>query len=387
MSLAKPFLIALLAALALLSSAFAAYRTGDSLLLREAVTEDLYLAGRTVDVLAPIQGDLVAAAQRLRLAAPLSGDLIAAAERLELSAPVADDARLAGRELSLRAAVGGHLVAAGAEIELTGEAGVTDWAWLAGGSLRVDGRVGSLKAAGNRVVIGGTVAGDAEIMAEEVELLPTARIDGDLRVRSHNKPRIARAESVGGRIIVTEPPAAPERPVAPGIAGMLVSVLVLLVTAGALYLLFPGYAHAASAEARAAPVKTPALGLAVLAATPVLVVVLFVTGVGFLLGLAVLALYLTALLLGLVTGLFCAADWGLRRRRPERPGRGRGLLAVTLAVLALAVLQLVPVLGGLAIFLLLLFGLGALTLRLWRAYRAPPAPEPPTGAAPVPTQP
>jgi hypothetical protein len=87
------------------------------------------------------------------------------------------------------------------------------------------------------------------------------------------------------------------------------------------------------------------------------------------LGLITLVLYIVLLLLGYLTGVLFVADAGLQRlRRPEPAGRGWmiGALAATLVVLAL--LRLLPAIGGLTAFVLLLFGLGALTRALWRRY-------------------
>lgn len=369
-------LIRSIAATALMGplAATAAYQTGDLVLVRERLQTDSYLAGRTVEVLAPVDGDLVAAGQRVTLSAPMASDVIAAGETVEIGAPVADDIRAAGRVVRIVDTVGGHVVAAGADVQLGPRAQVADWAWLAGANVLVAGRVGSgLKAAGNRVVIAGTVQGDAEVFAESVELLSGARVSGDLIVRSDEKPSIADGAVVDGRVVVQPLPGREEPGAGSMIGGAVMFGLLLAVTAGAIYLLVPQYAHAAGGEVRTAPLKTLGLGLAVLVGVPLLVLLLIVTGVGAMLGLALLALYVATLVVGFSSGVMIVGDWGLRAVHRSSVRRGLGLLAVVLAAIAVALLWLIPVLGSLLVLLLMLAGIGALTLRLWRHYRVVPA--------------
>lgn len=368
--------IQLIAAAALMGplGATAAYQTGDLVLVRERLQADTYLAGRTIEVLAPVDGDLVAAGQRVTLSGPISSDLIAAGETVEIGAPVGDDIRAAGRIVRIVDSVGGHVVAAGAEVQLGPQSQVADWAWLAGADVLMAGRVGSgLRAAGNRVVIAGTVQGDAEVFAENVELLSGARVTGDLIVRSDNKPSIANGAVVDGRVVVQPLPGRDEPSAGSAVGGVVVFGLLLAVTAGVIYLLFPRYAHTAGGEVRDAPLKALGLGLAILIGVPIVAVLLIMTGVGAMLGLALLALYLATLVVGFSSGVIIVGDWGLRAAHRSSVRRGLGLLAVVVAAIAIALLSLIPVLGGLLVFLLMLAGLGALTLRLWRHYRVVPA--------------
>ena len=75
------------------------------------------------------------------------------------------------------------------------------------------------------------------------------------------------------------------------------------------------------------------------------------------------------LLLGYLTGILFLADTGLRRLRKKKPStRGWTIAAIAVTLVVLTLLRLIPVIGGLAVFALLLFGLGALSHALWRVY-------------------
>jgi predicted permease len=111
------------------------------------------------------------------------------------------------------------------------------------------------------------------------------------------------------------------------------------------------------------------IGVAVLFATPFVVLLLFVTVIGVLVALPLLAWYLVSLLGGFLTGVIFVGDAGLRLMgKDESATRGMRVLSIVVALVALVLIQIIPVLGGLAVFVLFLLGLGALQLQVWRSY-------------------
>jgi hypothetical protein len=73
-ALLKPAaLFVLISAAAALTSA---QQSGESVIIRQGLAKDLYLAARDVRVLAPVEGDLVAAGQSIAIEGEVTGDLI-----------------------------------------------------------------------------------------------------------------------------------------------------------------------------------------------------------------------------------------------------------------------------------------------------------------------
>lgn len=347
-----------------------AQEAGDTVLKRGTIKEDVYLAGGTVDVQATVEGDVVAAGGSVSIAEEVRGDAILAGGNVSVRGRVRDDVRAAGGTVTLDGAIGDDAIVAGGTVTLARSATVGGRAWLAGGNVAIAGRVGrELRAGGGHIVIAGEIRGDAIVAGETIEIRPGAVIRGSLRYASANEAVIDPASKISGGI-VRLPVEAHRGPPRAGVRiGFLAS---LAVTGAVLLLLFPAAVPAAAATIGAAPWKSLGLGLAVLAATPLLILVLFVTLLGAWLALLLLALYLVALLLGYLTGVLWIAEWGLGRTRRAQPATtGWRILAFVLALIALAVLGWVPVLGGLIAFVLLLAGLGALTLRAWGGYAAP----------------
>ncbi|HJX17409.1 MAG TPA: hypothetical protein VJ437_04350 [Acidiferrobacterales bacterium] len=347
----------------------AGQQIGESVIQRGHVQKDVYLIGGSVRVLGQVDGDVSAAGGRVSIEDTVNGDVAAIGGSVDLRARVKDDARITGGDVTVRGTIGDDLLAAGGTVVVAPEARIGGRAWLAGGTLEIAGRVGKgLKAAGGEIVITGEILGDVDLIGENIEIRPGAIIHGQFHYRSPNEARIDPGARLLGAVVqlpLETPPGAKA-----GHAGVRAFMLLsLLVTASVLYLLFPNFSRLTARAVREAPWRVLGIGFAVLASGPLVVILLLVSIVGLWLGLITLVLYFLLLLLGYLTGVLFVADAGLQRlRRPESPGKGWviGALAVTLVVLAL--LRLLPVIGALAAFALLLFGLGALTRALWWRY-------------------
>lgn len=359
----------LLVLLCAVLSPLQAQEAGEAVRIQGVIAEDVYAAGGTVDVLAAVEGDVVVAGGRVVVVERVSGDVTAAGGTVSVRARIGDDARLAGGDIRLSGSVGDDAIAAGGNVTLTPDATVQGRAWFSGGRIEVAGAVGrELKVAGGRIVISGRVGGDAQLTGRSISILDSAVIDGDLVYRSPREADIASGAQIHGRIRY-EPVARPIAALAVTLAGVgLLVLLSLMVTGSAMFLIFPRSIEAASTSIRAEPWKCLGLGLALFSATPLVISALFLTVIGGLPAIVVGALYLILLLAGFLTAAFYVGEFGWRRLgRGEVSGRGRwGSFVIALIVITL--LGLVPLLGTLLLLILMLLGVGALTLGLYRAY-------------------
>lgn len=336
----------------------------DSITRQGVVADDYYAAGGRIDLDADVAGDVVVAGGELRLGHRIAGDLIAAGGRLEISADVADDLRLAGGEIQLAISAGDDLVASGGRIELRPGSAIGGNAWLSGGEIDIGGTIdGNLAAYGGSIRISARVLGDVELEANRIEWLPGASVGGDLRYRSPEAlPERANAD-VGGALEHDNNAAYADRGF-----GLFFSIA-LLVAGITLYLLFPRYTVAAARRIGADPWSCLGLGFVFLVATPFLAALLMLILLGFWIGLALLALYGVALLAGFLLGCFYLGERGARLLRQSVETSGRRLISLAAVLLLLGLVQAVPLLGGLVLLLLMLFGLGAGMIQLRYVYR------------------
>lgn len=355
------------------TSTLLAQDTGETIIKREPIDRDFYAAGQTVHLIGPVNGDVTIAGQRLTVDGAVAGDVISAGETVTINGDVLDDIRAVGRQVQVNGTVGDHMVAAGETITLGPSAKVGSWAWLAGRQVEVLGRVGKeLKVAGQEVTIAGEVGGPVTITAERVRILDAAVIHGPLLVKSPNAPDIAKGAKILGNVKYLPTPEVEHAPVAKLVllAGLMFT-LGLILTGIVYYLLFPRFSVTSARHIGKVPLPSLGLGFLVLLLTPPLILVLFSVGVGFLLGVLLAAAYLLMVVSGGLTSVIFVSDVVLRRLF-NKPGAGKGLTVLVLigTFILFALVQLIPLLGGLAVFLLTVMGIGALQYQFWQQYKA-----------------
>jgi len=343
-----------------------AQEAGEVVIKRGTVEDDMYAAGRRVEVMADVQGDVVAAGKFVSIDQVVAGDVLAAGETVTIRAQVKDDVRAAGRAVTVAGPVAGHVVAAGEIVDIAPAVTIGGWAWLAGREVNMAGKVaGELKVAAQTVIVSGEVGSNVEIMAEEIRIMDGARIGGDLIYRSNREPDIADGAWIAGDTIAGPLPY--EEPEGKG-AGV-VFLIALWVAAVAYFLLFPVFSMAGVDGLRRSPLTALGVGVTGLFAIPFIILLLFITVIGGLVAILLLAGYLVSLLLGLLSGVIFVGDAGLRLAgRAETAGKGIRVLSFAIALAVILLLQLVPVLGTLMMFVVFMGGFSAFHLLLWRTY-------------------
>jgi hypothetical protein len=252
---------------------------------------------------------------------------------------------------------------------------IAGYALLAGGKLDLEGRIeGDLRAAGGRIRLAGIVDGDVDLTGGKITLTPTARVGGKLVYRSRSEIEIPPGAVVEGGI---------ERRRAEGfepsiwtVVGLGIAVwITILLGLGLIGLLLQGavpeLVSGAALSLAVRPWPSLGLGFALLVAVPVASNILLFTIVGI--PLAFLSYALFAVLLA--GALVVVAYWvGLRLARNfawsyEGEGLFRRVLWTLVGILLLGLVGIVPLLGFLIVMVALSFGLGAVTLELWRLTR------------------
>jgi hypothetical protein len=239
------------------------------------------------------------------------------------------------------------------------------------GSVRVLGRVtGDLIAVSAPVRINGPVEGDVVGLAERVVIGPGGRVGGDLRW-ADKQPVITVPGAVDGKTekLDAEDYFTPWGILAAWLGLWLAMSISTLLLGLALLWLAPRSLEAALEMARTQTGQAIAIGLAVFFGLPAVAVLLMITILGLPLGIALLLALLPIYAIGYTTSAF------LLGRAIVRPPTSR-FLAFLAGWGILRAVALVPGLGALAWFGATVFGLGTLTVALWRSRRGPVATAP-----------
>ncbi|MDH3691340.1 MAG: polymer-forming cytoskeletal protein [Gammaproteobacteria bacterium] len=348
-----------------------AQQTGSIVTKYDSVAEDLYLAGGTVQLLTDVSGDAVIAGGSVTVAKRVGSDLLVAGGAVTISGDVGDDVRAAGGTLTVAGNVGGDMVAAAGSVTLGPDATVSGRAWLSGGSVHVAGHItNELRVAAGTVVLTGQVDGDVRLLAESIEMTPTAVITGDLTYSSPNELVAAQGARIDGVINREESDMFPSGHDWGGrIVSAIVFCLSLAVSAMVVSLLFPDFSRSSILLIEHQPLTSLGIGLLVLVVTPIAIVVFCASVLGIPLGMALLALYLVVLLAGFLVALTYVGRIGFKLIGKEsKQSRGSMSLSILAAAGLVLVVSVIPVLGTLALFGMLLLGVGALAAYSYRCY-------------------
>jgi cytoskeletal protein CcmA (bactofilin family) len=417
--------LALLASLLFVSSAWAIEtRGGQNVTIDadEVIEDDLYVGAETVTVEGTVRGDLVAAGGTVRMNGTVEGDIISAGQTVIVNGKVEDDVRIAGQALLIGedAQITDDLIAAGYSLE--SEAGSTVGGELlyggyqallagtVGGNVRggmtafelggevgdnvnveVDG--GGAQPAGGRFAPGAPAV-SVPTVESGLTLTDTARVEGDLRYGSSSRGDIASGAQIGGDVAYEQRPAEEGQPAQTGASAVLLESLrrfVVLILIGLLLVwLAPGLVRSVADTVRNQPllslgwgildyVIVVVAGLLVLAATILLAVVFGLITLGGLIpaiisigvlidAVLVVAFLISVFYLAPVVVGFLGGRMLLGRFQPDRAS-GR-VLPLVIGIVLYVILRAIPILGVVVAVVVVLLGLGALSIWAWRTVRA-----------------
>jgi cytoskeletal protein CcmA (bactofilin family) len=319
-------------------------RTGSDVTIEatETVTDDLYLAGGTINFLGRAQRDVSIAAGEATISGPIGGSLNLAAGRAEITGPISGSLRILGGTVTLTGNVGGDVVMTGGRLEVTSSARINGSILLAGAQLDMRGQVaGDINGLVGTSSIGGSVTGAVDLSTGNLTIANTARIDGPVTVTGKQEASVASgAEVPGGVTHNTVSPWGGDQSPLQSASGGLLRTLWMLVTGGLIVLVTPRLAQRLGRNGQQLIPAVP-LGLLAMIALPIVAVALMATVIGFPAGLVVLvllgvALYLTQAVAGMAIGRF------ILPRSWDDGSRGYLLLTTTLGIVLIAVFRFLP---------------------------------------------
>lgn len=355
-------------------SAFAATLQADeNLNVSTSPAGNAYLAGTQVRVEAPLPGDLLAAAGTLDVTAPVAGDVLAAAGTVTLTAPVAGDIRAVGGNIRIDSDVGGELALFGAAITVTGK---VQEVRAAGGTVELrSGAGGPVTVYGANVLLSGEFAGNVRVVASDhVTLAEGTVIHGSFDYNAPQEAGIpASAVIDGGANYVGSSSFLPTAEEAKtfALAGIgiffIVRLVAAILAAGLVAGLFPEFGRLVAEEALTRGVKRFALlallGFGVIAATPMLLLLLVASFVGIGIAALIGALYLLLLLLAYLYAAVLTGSLLMRVLLKRKDVTWKGAV---LGMFALGLIGVLPALGLFIAFVLSSAALGAILVVFYR---------------------
>ncbi len=340
---------------------------------RASIGDTRLSAGDEVVFDDPIDGNAFAAAGRVELRERVRRSAFITGGDVVISGPIERNLFAAGGDVRLEGRVDGRVRAAGGKIRVASTARLEDSATFAGGTIEVEGEIRDrLRAFGDSIIINGTIGGDVEVAGDDIRIGPDARIAGRVEYRSGSDVIVDPQAQVSGGVMEVERERRWLRKVGHGaaIAGGITVSLGMVLIGALLILAMPRFSREAAGTVEAKPLQSLGMGCVMLIGVPFAIIVLLVTIIGIPLALLLGFGYALLLLLGYLVGAIFLGDFVLGKVGAAKLDSGWWrVLAMFLALVVLAIVKQMPFIGGLAVFLLFLAGIGAFTMRTWRGFR------------------
>ncbi|HXZ47587.1 MAG TPA: hypothetical protein VEG27_01130 [Usitatibacter sp.] len=290
------------------------------------------------------------------------------AGNVDISQAVEGPVYAAGGNVTLAAPVNGRVRLAGGNVKIGPTAAIAGDAAIAGGSVEVAGPIGgALRAAAGQIRIDGPVAGDMSIAAGTLELGPDARIQGRLVFYGRELRRDSGAQVLGGVEQQSGRGYWHERTLAERFTHGWSWTAALMGLAALIAAALPGASQRLAQELSERPWITAPLGLVALISIPIAALLLLITVIGIPFAVLALLLYIALMLVGYVWLAVVVGGMLLDRVKPGTAALAAWRVgAAVLAMLALAIVVRIPVVGGLVHLAAVVLGVGMIVAALFR---------------------
>ena len=354
------------------------FRKGDVVTVsaEETIKGDMYVTGaRRVRIEGTVDGDLIVFCESLDISGHVTGDVINFSQSARMSGRVDGNVRGANNNLTITGTVSKNV--------LTFEETLTiDPAGKVGGSLTnfsanlvMEGSVGRdallFVAHGN---LDGKIGGGVRAKGDSLSIGSAAVIDGPVHFEGRNRPEVSSSAKLASPVDFKQAEKKQSYRESSYYIWQVIWVAAFILFGLVLFAVMPKFAQDSVAAAEQIGV-TAGLGVLVLFGVPIAAVIACITVVGLFIGLSTLfvwyaSLYFAQIIVGAVVG-----QWLMGRTSELWPLIGR--MAVGLAIVRLC--TTIPHVGGWVKFAAILWGIGAISLSIYRRFEPVIAPSGPAG--------
>lgn len=332
----------------------------------EVIHTDLIVSADSTRIDGDVDGDLITFSRSVTVNGHIKGDVISFSQELRVNGPVDGNVRAFVQSLQLNDLIGHNLMAWAEEVNLGEKAKVNGTITVGSEHLELNGTVaGDLLAFSGDVELNGSLGHDARIRAGQLSIGSGAVIAGHTQAQVRRQPDVSSSAKMGGFDWTYTKHMSDTGYSSPRLywhqalkwGASFVFGMVLLFLAPGFF--FDG----ANACKRVAPAI--GFGALFLFALPIAAFIVCLTVVGIGVGISAFLLWMIAIYASQVL----VAAWLGERLLGAGPGVGAALGRLALGLLILRAIRLLPFLGGLICFVVILWGMGAVILAIYKHMR------------------
>ena len=328
----------------------------------EKINSDLFLTAARCRVDGDVDGDLYAFCESLDVNGHVTGDVIGFAQSVRVNGVVDGNIRVGCNNLTLNGTLGKSILAFGDSIRVDSDAKAGGSATLFGGNISIDGTLGrDILSYARYLNIGGSVGGRVKAHGDALSIASTAKIDGATEFKGQKPPDVASEAKLGSPIQFTKEEPKPEYRSWHYYMWQLIWAAAFVLFGLVLFAVMPEFSRQATDYAERIGASL-GLGVLVGCGVPIAALIACITVVGLFLGLSTLflwyaSLYFAQLIVGALIG-----QWLMGRTSELWPLIGRMIVGVLLARLCF----LIPRIGIWLKLGVVIWGIGAISLAIYR---------------------
>jgi cytoskeletal protein CcmA (bactofilin family) len=304
----------------------------------------VFMAGKDQVVDKPVDGDLMMAGDQIKIVANIAGDAYVGGGQVDVGGTINGNLIVAGGNVTITGKVNKNLIVVGGQVRIDNSAEIGGYVLAGGGEVSLLGKFsGPVKVGTGSLVVGekAFISGNLEADVTKSEVATTAKIMGEKKIQVHEtkapeeKPQVNQWRQLG---YVKE------------IFSFLSKLVILLIVVKL------GGKKIKGIETMDSFWSMIGLGLVVLIVTPVAALILMATIIGIALALLVLGLYFIGLYISGIVASIIAGGFVLKNSNQYLQG--------FVGLLLLTIIGLIPIIGGLVKFIVLLVGMGVVFKKL-----------------------
>lgn len=331
----------------------------------QEVKTDLIVTADHTQIDGTVDGDLIVFSRDVEVNGEVKGDILGFSQELRMNGTVDGNLRVCAHSLVLNGTVGRNLMVLGHTLESGEKSSVAGSGIFLSHDSELSGAIkGDLLAMAGQVELNGPVGGDVKIRADELTVASGAQLSGRTQYQGPNQPRLEAGAKLAWPIDVVMRKATPEystwsyywhQTLRWGAAFLLGLVM---------FLLAPGVFLDAANSANKVGLSM-GIGLLFLVGLPVAAVIACVTIVGLGLGIVTVLTYIVAVYMSQIF----VGEWLGEKLLGAGIGVGPVLARLALGLAILRVVRVIPFLGPLSMWVVIIWGLGAYVLSIHKRMR------------------
>jgi cytoskeletal protein CcmA (bactofilin family) len=330
----------------------------------EVIKGDLFAHGHHVKIEGTVDGDVYVFCQGADIEGHVTGDVIAFAQILRVTGKV--DGNI--RSFTNTTLVSGNLAknllsfAETVTVDPTGKVGGSVTTFV--NTLTIDGSVGrDILAFAGEITIGGPIGGGVQAQGNHLTFNSGAQVGGAVKFKGNKAPEVSSGAKLAVPVVFTREEHHSRYQDSGFYVWHVIWTAAVILFGLVLFVLLPNFARVTvdSAERYGASFG---LGVLVFFGVPIAALIACVTVVGLLVGISTFILWLAALWCAQIVVGTIVGQWLMGHSRETWQLIGR----MVVGVIVVRVVEMIPFFGGWVKFAVLLWGMGAISMAIYRHF-------------------